>query len=140
MDTLVPVVVGGLLTLVAGLIGVAVQGRREHAKWVRERRYDAFIAAIGLLRKVAGLMDDAKPLLAKGTMPDAELAEVNNKAKLLRAEWPKASAPLALLGPDRVDEALGEAAKALRGNNADLVRVAEQTMIAAMRKALDIKG
>lgn len=35
---------GALLTAVAGLVGALIQGRREHQRWVRERRYDAYLA------------------------------------------------------------------------------------------------
>jgi len=130
---------GATVAALGGLFGAWIQGRRDHAKWVREQRYEAFITAIMLLRQVALLTGKANELAAKGALPNGELDALSKKATDSIAGWPEASAPLALLGPDGVDESLGVAAKALRSNDQAVLRAAEQTLLKAMRAALAIK-
>lgn len=37
---------GVTVTALAGLMGVAIQSRREHARWLRDKRYSAYLALL----------------------------------------------------------------------------------------------
>ena len=131
---------GALVAALGGLLGVSVQARRDHAKWVRERRYEAFVTAIVLLRDVSARQEQANKIRAAGgAARGSGLDQVISRARELEAEWPAASAPLAVLGPDGVDNALGIAAKALASDDQRGLRAAEGALIVTMRKALAIK-
>lgn len=66
---------GAALAAIAGLIGAAIQGRREHSKWVRERRFDAYSRFYKLVRRysVASSVDgiQLRDFLDVGEIPDA---------------------------------------------------------------------
>ena len=49
VEALVPVMVGGLIAAVGGLVGASVQARRDHAKWLREKRLEAYVPVIAFL-------------------------------------------------------------------------------------------
>ncbi|WP_104131586.1 hypothetical protein [Cryobacterium sp. M91] len=133
---------GALVATLGGLLGVSIQARRDHAKWVRERRYEAFITAIVLLRQVTVLMEEANKITAgstEGTARGTDFTAVVSRAKELKTGWPEASAPLVVLGPDGVDKALGIAAEALGTDDPGALRAAERALVTTMRKALAIK-
>lgn len=50
MDSIAPVVISALLAFVDGVVGAAIQERREHRKWLREKCHDAFVE----LRRIFG--------------------------------------------------------------------------------------
>ena len=56
VDPVLALVVGAfgaaLLTAVAGAIGALVQGKREHARWVREQRFDAYRAYLRAVERM----------------------------------------------------------------------------------------
>jgi hypothetical protein len=82
----VSLLIGALGAAVIGVIGAAagalIQSRREHKKWLREKRYDAYL---DLLRQV-----DRKHITGV----------------LNRGDFGDASAAIGLLGPTRLVEAL----------------------------------
>lgn len=51
--------------VVAAMFGARMQARREHTKWVRERRYDAYVAFAALVASVVmskqGGLEPAQP-------------------------------------------------------------------------------
>lgn len=49
VDPVLSLLVGALGAAVLGLIGAAIQARREHSKWLREKRYDAHLAFLVLV-------------------------------------------------------------------------------------------
>lgn len=57
MDALVPVVVGGLIAIAGGLVGAWFQGQREHAKWLRERRLEAYLGMLLVARDLIDSID-----------------------------------------------------------------------------------
>lgn len=56
----IPVVVGGLIAVAGGLVGAWIAGRREHSRWLREQRYEAYRAFIATADKWAIRMSSGK--------------------------------------------------------------------------------
>lgn len=121
---------GAALTAIAGLIGAVVQARREHNRWVRERRYEAFV-------KVQTLMEELEAIkwsLIARTSPDLERAEAAMEQLMLKfAEY---NAPIVVLGPGYVVSAI----KAVNAaSDEDEHDVAQWRLQRAMRRALKIR-
>lgn len=109
MDALVPVVVGGLLALVGGLLGAWIQGRREHKRWVREQRFQAYQRALRFVERVRAFGDD--DLIADFVaeqMPE-ESSERDDMLERMRARLGEAERPaediraLRALGAERFE-------------------------------------
>ena len=68
---------GVAVTVVAGLVGAWIQGRREHRRWLRERRLEAWSGLLTLLRlqplhgeaidKIVAAFEDGPPSRLKST-------------------------------------------------------------------------
>lgn len=56
-----PIVIGGLIAVVGGLLGAWIQARRAHKKWLREKRLEAYIPIVAFLTEyeivLSGLAD-----------------------------------------------------------------------------------
>lgn len=81
-------IVGVVLTIVAGLIGATVQRRGERAKWLRERRLEAY----------SDFLVVTDEFFARGATAEAE-AEPSPE---LVADARRVAGTLHLLGPDKV--------------------------------------
>lgn len=162
VDALVPVVVGGLLALVGGLIGAWVQGRREHSRWVREQRFEAYQRALRLLDHMRGLgsdpVDDVIEELIAQDMPDAPEAEKHEMRERMRhrlgeddrrgekframraldAERVEVTTLLALVGPSEVAVHLSEAITAVTNEDEERYYAALEDLMGAMWKPLGI--
>lgn len=152
MDDLVPVLVGGLIAFLGGLVGAAIQGRREHRRWLRERRYEAFVSAVdtaSIVRSVATeVVDLVNKVRANEIPPDkheATAARLTERMAYLGSLGDATSermAPLVILGPKSVSDAYVAIVDAMGPpESMDLAKVnaAESALSDAMRKALDIK-
>lgn len=137
---------GALLTAVAALIGAAIQNRREHAKWVREKRYDAFIqirhqhARMRLLDETLQELEDEEEPPAGSLAAERRVQQTKDtRANLtkLREDLAEATAALSVLGPDAVATAANEAFEAewIADERSD---AAAAELISAMRKALGL--
>lgn len=148
MQTLFSVLAGAMGgAVITALVGPAIQARRDHARWVRERRYEAFTHALEMLRSIRLLMSEAIQVATAprppGVTVEAALARattISEKAKELAADWPALSAPSSILGPDTVDKALGTAGEAVGRGDPDAILAAEEKLVAAMRKSLNVKA
>lgn len=89
---------GAAVAALAGLFGAWIQSRREHAKWVRERRYDAFTRFFGYIERLdtwAGVnADRPKELRSENPVDPLELQE--------------AAGAISILGPDAMRDAGAE--------------------------------
>lgn len=56
---------GAALTVAAGFVGAGIQARREHARWLRERRFDAYTALSEYLHRNKILTHDLHVKLQK---------------------------------------------------------------------------
>lgn len=157
-----PVVVGGLLAFVGGLIGAWVQGRREHSRWVREQRFEAYQRALRFIEHMRGLGNDPvddviEELIAEDMTdaPDAEkhemrermrhrLGEADRRAEKFRAmraldvERVEVTTLLALVGPSDVAVHLSEVIAAHTAEDDERYYVALEDMLGAMWKPLRI--
>lgn len=162
MDALVPVIVGGLLALVGGLIGAWVQGRREHSRWVREQRFEAYQRALRFIEHMRALgnnpVSEALEEFVTEQLPDAplderdemldrmlaKLGEENSPAEGLRAaraldeERAEVMTLLALVGPSTVAVQLSETVTANSSGDDDRYYTALQDLIGSMWKPLGI--
>lgn len=148
---LIPVVTV-LLTIAAGLLGAWIQGRREHARWVRERRYEAYVSAVdtaSLARAVAtevvDIVGDIKAGKISEDKREATAARLTERMAYLSGLSDAVSermAPLVILGPQSVGDAYVAVLDAMgppEDMNLEAVNAAESVLSEAMRKALDIK-
>lgn len=162
MDALVPVVVGGLLALIGGLLGAWVQGRREHSRWVREQRFEAYQRALRFIERMRALdydpVDDVIEELIAEDMPDAPEAEKDEmrermrrrlgeddrrpeKFRAMRAmdeERADVMSLLALVGPIEVAVHLSETITASTSEDDDRYDAALEDLMGAMWKPLGI--
>ena len=112
---------GAALTAGAGFFGAWVQSRREHERWLREQRFDAFTSATELISRISSLQNS----FLRPTTLDKRLREVNDatpesiKQKYLAdtaeviGEIDRVFAPIRVLGPDNIKDALADAVTAL---------------------------
>lgn len=156
-STLLSVFGGVAFTALAGGIGALIQSRREHARWLRERRYDAVVAALVLLEERDTLEQELDGLAARVhdiNARDAAGIPVPNRELLSNAteavkrverrfhatieRMDGALVPVRLLGPAPVTEATD--ALLLLGRASDDARAeATQRFSDAARVALGIK-
>lgn len=126
------------LTVTAGFIGAWIQSNREHRKWLREQRYEAFLRVIGLLRQVK-VLESTTQSTEHLTADDKTEALRRAIARLheLRNTLADATTPLRVLGPSYVEDALQDFFSADGPDRDEAASVgAEERLVAAMRRAL----
>jgi hypothetical protein len=132
-------IIGVVATIFGGLIGAWIQGRREHKKWIREKRYDAFLKALKIIRN---LQHDAEKLklLRKA---DEEPAALRARLHAARIESDAAlgdlTGPLEILGPPPVNDALSAYIAVALADDEKARDAAHDAYVAATRRALSIK-
>jgi hypothetical protein len=112
MEALVPVMVGGLLAAVGGLLGAAIQARRDHAKWLREKRLEAYVPLTAFLTEYEDILSSVADHRSRidGVIPHASKEEVERLESALAPEAaigmeyrdrvPRELAAIAVLGPE----------------------------------------
>ena len=165
MDDLVPVVVGALLALVGGLLGAWIQGRREHRRWVREQRFEAYQRALRFVERMRTVgTDDLSNALVEFVheqMPGAPSSEVEEMLAVMRESLGETERPtenlrslralseervevmtlIALLGPSEVATRLNETVAAINDDDDDhddQYYAALEGLLGAMWKPLGI--
>lgn len=137
MDTIAPVVIGALLAFVAGVIGAAIQGRREHRKWLREKRHDAFVE----LRRIFGELNhvDREQELAGLAGDHAGIARQVERRAELNTDL-RASVAALYIAPKAVRSAAAwYALKRGQGHSPQQEIDAERSLEEAMRKTLGVR-
>lgn len=126
---------GVVLTLIAGLVGAWIQGRREHEKWIREQRYEAFIAVATGIQRWRAI--DRHTYDEQGLVIDQSSHErMPDFYEVLIEE----AVPLWVLGPSEVDRAAANLRDAFRSRDRDREDSAVRAFLNATRKALKIRG
>lgn len=144
-------IIGVIATVIGGFIGAWFQGRREHAKWLRERRLEAYTRALSTASALRGLtikLEEAKAAIAAETDPAkqaaiaAELDPVLVQISRIDEELSERLAPLVILGPQDVGDAYSSVIDALEehGPRHEEVDKAETALQTKVRKALGIKA
>ncbi|WP_431798351.1 hypothetical protein [Microbacterium kunmingense] len=132
---------GALVAAIAGFVGAGIQARREHRRWQRERRYEAFVAAYALTKafdlnfskqmKIA----DAEPEMG---VDDPRIQALLTEADALYGTVADRVAPLIILGPDRVAKSYLKMHAAYEAQDMDALGRAEAEFQSNARKALDL--
>lgn len=139
---------GAGITVVAGFIGASIQARREHQRWLREKRLEAFVRALVLVREVDQWKIATESLTTELATAIAEDRQPNIATDQLRALASKASAaierlqesyvPMRLLGPPNVNEAISAYLDANIYGDKTASQRAELDLVAAMQEAIGV--
>jgi hypothetical protein len=146
---------GALLAALAGLWGAWRQSRREHATWVRERRYEAYTRAYALVKgfdlnasKTDKIRDSFIAQLEKTPEKDISVQELLDDPRLqamldhaddLYLTVAETLAPIALMGPDHVAAHFVDMQTAYEAEDKEALGAAEVAFLAAARKVLNIQ-
>ena len=129
-------IVGVLATVVGGFVGAWIQSRREHRKWLRERRFDAYVEILTLHNEIQAA-SIALASLPPGATPE-QRSHVLDVHTTLAKSFPAAVVPLSVLGPQVVTDAGGRVIAAINAKDRDAVSAAETALLVEMRKAVGI--
>ncbi|WP_448808634.1 hypothetical protein [Agromyces bauzanensis] len=116
-------IAGAALTLLGGLVGSIWQSRRDHERWIRERRYEAYVAMVRTLNR--WILDE------KAGDPDTI-----RKAHDTLTEQ---NAAFFILGPGFVERAGAQVSAAVAAGNVAAAREALPEFEKAARQALAVK-
>lgn len=97
VDPLLSLLVGAFGAALLGLIGAWIQSRREHRKWLRERRYEAYRAFM--------IDMDAFGDLAQATPTLTNALSYVKRANTLHRRFAESYEAVSLLGPKGVNAA-----------------------------------
>lgn len=147
-----------LVTAIAGFALAAWQSKRDHARWLRERRYDGFTRILALANRYAryrqggrDMMTRSEELQASHAGGDAaagaalsELAEDMarhiERVNPLQDELGDVVAALEVLGPNGALEALNAFTDRFEEEDDAAIDVAKDDFIKGVREALGIKA
>jgi hypothetical protein len=153
MDPIVSVVVGGLIAVGGGFVGAWIQGRREHKKWLREKRLEAYVPTIAFLTEyeliLSGVSDHRSRVDGViGSVSAAEAEELRSglepeeaRAMEYRERVPREMAAITVLGPESLAQAVRQWEETSRTTLVPWFEVgtALGPIVNQIRKALDIK-
>lgn len=152
-----------LLTAAVGVagtfVGAAIESRREHRRWLRERRYEAYTRAFALIqgfslnahkvekiavRKVlnrgrSNVLRSHKRRLRE-VQNDPKIRALDDYADRLYDSVADALAPIQLLGPLHVTKLALRMQNAYEANDAEALGVAQWDFLEAAEKVLRIDG
>ena len=133
---LIPVATA-LMAIIAGVVGAWMQSRREHSRWVRERRYEAYTELDEALGRVH-VQQAVAEAQSEGHFLGDEPFLTQDSVRTFMDELPGALARVNLLGPKYVIEAKSAwLATNLSDKQAQDAAVAK--LRRAMRRALRIR-
>ncbi|MGM1030618.1 MAG: hypothetical protein ACQEWM_12240 [Actinomycetota bacterium] len=166
VDPVAVAVVSGLggvaLTALVALLGAWLQSRREHKRWIRERRLDAFIALMKNLHQLRDIASEAAEIEAararlqlgkpsggatgateahehQVAAVEARSARLDERVNAGVESLVDALTPLAVLGPRNVQDAAGDVAEALARRDQTAADKAQEKLDVQVAKALGIK-
>lgn len=144
------------VTTIAGAVLAIWQSKRDHDRWVRERRYEGFTRILALAERSARIREEGMELMERSAEVRAayeagdveagaeagDLAvQMERNLELVRpveAELMDVAATLEVLGPNRVIEALNALSDTYTKGDAQATENAKDTFVIAVRKALKI--
>ncbi|MDQ1218142.1 hypothetical protein [Microbacterium arborescens] len=141
--------IGVIVTVLVGLFGAWVQSRREHARWVREQRFEAYVRVRAIITRLEYTDADHKLADLRRGADDHDLesarqrlSEVDDYKEALltiRADFFDATVPLTILGPASVDDATTALLDAMNRENEAEINAAKKLLVTEMRKALGVR-
>lgn len=142
---------GALLTALFALLGAWINSRRQHAAWVREKRFEYFSRILGHLMDIS--VQDTERVAAVERLraldptdegatqaidrEEAILAQTKARFDKVRDRISQDSAPVLILGPQAVREAVSHVL-GMKGTEQGIHK-AMKSIEVAMRSALDVK-
>ncbi|GAA1913625.1 hypothetical protein GCM10009775_02880 [Microbacterium aoyamense] len=127
-------IIGVFATILGGFLGAWIQGRREHRKWKREKRYEAYVRLVATLIQLRELRREEA---------DRKLDPDNPRFANLEARLDKFSdikgdlqAPYTVLGPRAIGDAFA-LVNSLPPDSPESI-AAWDALVGAMRKELDV--
>lgn len=149
MDSLTVGLISGIgaasLTVVGGLIGAWIQGRREHDRWLRERRFEAYTKFMRHQHQItlmSAVLDNLSASIKKdgSNIPviQDKLAAAQERINESERQLPEATTELYILAAGEVEQAARAYLEArVTGKN---VPSAESRFLRAMRESLGISA
>lgn len=135
---------GAALTVVAGFIGAWLQSRREHQRWLRDKRLEAFLVLEEWLIRFewsTGSLEGAKKEAESGSeAANARLEAVRAERAQLKRDQAAAWAALGVLGPAEVDEALSKLLPPVLAGDEAAIEAHFAAVERTMRRSLKITG
>lgn len=130
------------VTVLVGLIGAWLQSKREHARWLRERRYEAAVKAYALTKGFdLNWSKTMKIAESEGASEDnPRLLAMLAQADELHTTVAETLAPLAMLGPQDVASNYLDMQNAYESHDNEAFRKAEVAYQKSVRRTLGIKG
>jgi hypothetical protein len=146
------------VTTIAGAILAVWQSKRDHDRWVRERRYEGLTRILALADRFASARAEGAVMLARSKELDAALAagdtsvatELRELGEEMAAhgalvtpiqdELGNVAATLEIIGPNDVLEALNAYTDTFPGEDAEATERAKDAYVIAARKALRIRA
>lgn len=162
LQSLWPLVAGAafgaaVLTVGAGFIGAWVEAKREHRRWLRERRYEAYTRVFALIqgfslnagkfekiatRKVSirsrTFLPRSNKRQVRQLRADPEIQALDAHADRLFNSVADVLAPVLLLGPERVTRHAVRMQTAYEGGDKEAQHEAERAFLVAAQKLLRI--
>ncbi|MEF3403947.1 hypothetical protein [Agromyces sp. CCNWLW203] len=145
--------------IVSAIVSIALAGwqsKRDHARWLRERRYDGFTRVVALAdrfarHRAAGVVMMARvaELEAAVAAGDASVAEERHdlsesiasnleQVRPIQDELTDVVAALEILGPNDLLDALNGFTDTMAGEDADAAAQAKEAFVLAVRRTLKI--
>lgn len=146
------------VTAVAGAVLAIWQAHRDHARWVRERRYEGLTRILALADRYARyraegseMMERSDELHAAHSSGDTdaagdiralgkEMARNLEQVGAIHDEMTDVAAMLEIIGPNNVLEALNAYTDTFPRDDADATERAKDVFVIAARKALRIRA
>lgn len=127
-------IIGVVATILGGLLGAWIQGRREHKKWKREKRYEAYVRLVATLIQLRELRrEEAERKLDPDNPRFANLEARLDKFSEIKGDL---QAPYTVLGPKPVGDAFA-LVNSLDPSSPESA-AAWDALVGAMRKELDV--
>lgn len=146
------------VTTIAG-VGLAFwQSKRDHAHWVRERRYEGLTRILALADRFATARAEGAVMMARWKELDAAVAagdssvaielrdlgddmrENVERVRPIQDELGDVAATLEIIGPNDVLDALNAYTDTFAGDDADATERTKDAFVIAARKALRIRA
>lgn len=132
---------GVIVTALVGLLGAWIQSRREHSRWLRERRFDAITKAFAITKGFDLNRSKVMKIVEREGKDenDPRVRALLDQADELYTTVAEGLAPIAILGPAEVSNAYMDMQAAYEAEDDEALGEAEVAFRDAARRALKVK-
>lgn len=144
---LTPAIVAAVVAAIGTWIGAGLQDRRDHRRWLREQRYEAYVKFEAFYRDATSVSRALSDLRNQPERTDNEadiddlsesIANLSMRADKLLGGSADALSPLVVLGPNAVAIAADEMLSQLAADERTRQTTAHDAFKAAVHKVLKI--